>query len=1066
MPNSNTSTVTRYRPAVLFLTGAAAAYAAYLVYNVIQSSPDAGLHRSNAVRARRSRRRPTSSADALSWIPPGEQRRLDLGNYDLPGTTVPLSTDNIVPVSELRDIITSGNPEASPETVESTIAEVYDSFLDRLFALVFPHQLPLDVEIEAIRGWIGDSIPDNTATIRAARRHAERYVRASDSVDPLGVDVAESVAPTEVSWGTDDDTEGDAIDPDGQTLQRTLYHIAEDRAKQEGVVHRGITCNGCDEKPIRGIRWHCANCIDFDLCSNCEATNSHYKTHIFYKIRVPAPYLGLPQQESLYPGKPHMMSPSIDPALKKRLVAATKMEVEEVEALWDQFTCLAGTEWVEDKSGVGWAMDRRAFNHAFVPRYNSFVAAPNLIYDRIFAYYDTDKNGYIGFDEWIKGLDGMHTSDIEVKARIVFNGYDIDGDGFISRKDILRLFRAYYAIEKEAARNYIAELTEELSVRNALETIRSSQPLGSAFPPNSASTLPPGNLRLREKQVEDEKLPSPIVEGDEPDVATREDVLKSTNVYNIVPGELTQADQNRIIADRWSRRQFYVDEEEGLERPGGAEEATSMSTSSFCPDTITSTDGSPHASCVRSARPRSSSRFRFDDRVDAETRSNASTPSRPVGERWGGYEVPEPEKDLGKEVLYQITQQGFNELLDPLFQEKEDMAMDAFETRSERRKCASIIDRTLSTFESAKSDLESINRMGFFRYANCMVHRFCEGLRSGTRMTLRSFLQNSDTTVSDYTDAREKLATLYAKIEVATLRVASNTSTTTKLDQLSLWHTQLYRQRVRKEILDATMDCCQELAWFAPNEVSRKSVDHVFADIFQNIARDPTMPQFRPNTITDLPLSQDHVEDDRSDSTASSHADSLVAYSHIGLETTVSYPRGPFFALATPDGKDPDSKDEVDTEDAPTTSRTSETVGPPSTADSPILTLADQESVGDQRSASRLADYIDSPYIHLFYIDSSCGFDSLKFRAKPIVHSLNPFHPETDQVKPLIRYIRQLAMDPDSNSHSTLLASLEFVEQEISERKGSGLINFEEFSGHMRQGKLRFLESWLEWVSI
>jgi hypothetical protein len=47
-----------------------------------------------------------------------------------------------------------------------------------------------------------------------------------------------------------------------------------------------------------------------------------------------------------------------------------------------------------------------------------------------------------------------------------------------------------------------------------------------------------------------------------------------------------------------------------------------------------------------------------------------------------------------------------------------------------------------------------------------------------------------------------------------------------------------------------------------------------------------------------------------------------------------------------------------------------------------------------------------------------------------------------------------------------MLASLEAVEQEINERKGSGLINFEEFAEHMRQGRLGFLQAWMEWVSM
>lgn len=34
--------------------------------------------------------------------------------------------------------------------------------------------------------------------------------------------------------------------------------------------HSNIICDKCREKNIRGIRYRCANCRDFDLCENCE----------------------------------------------------------------------------------------------------------------------------------------------------------------------------------------------------------------------------------------------------------------------------------------------------------------------------------------------------------------------------------------------------------------------------------------------------------------------------------------------------------------------------------------------------------------------------------------------------------------------------------------------------------------------------------------------------------------------------------------------------------------------------------------------------------------------------
>ncbi|CAG8645191.1 18702_t:CDS:10, partial [Acaulospora morrowiae] len=56
------------------------------------------------------------------------------------------------------------------------------------------------------------------------------------------------------------------------------------------AFHPGIRCDGCG-KPINGVRYKCANCSDFDLCGNCEASpaNKHNPDHVFIKFRRPVP---------------------------------------------------------------------------------------------------------------------------------------------------------------------------------------------------------------------------------------------------------------------------------------------------------------------------------------------------------------------------------------------------------------------------------------------------------------------------------------------------------------------------------------------------------------------------------------------------------------------------------------------------------------------------------------------------------------------------------------------------------------------------------------------------------
>ncbi|KAF2856821.1 hypothetical protein T440DRAFT_463043 [Plenodomus tracheiphilus IPT5] len=1061
MPSSTPSSL-RYRPAILVFTGAAAAYAGYLVYSSIQASPGDGLRRSNAVRRRSRRRESAAARAAVRDTARNEQEPTSLGEVEIEGASISLNPHGLVRVGELHDIIMQARPDFSREEVTNAIDRVYDIFFDRFLRAEFRDRVPSADEVDAIREWIGDRVPDQTAIQRAVERHAQGF--AQDGATAL--DDAESIAGTDLSWGSEDDDGDGALDQDGQTLQRTLYHIAEDRARQDGVVHRGITCNGCDEKPIRGVRWHCANCVDFDLCSTCEATNSHYKTHIFYKVRIPAPHLNLQRQEVLYPGKPHKMSISIDPGLKKRLVSETKMEAEEIEALWDQFTCLAGSKWHEDPNSVYYALDRRAFNHVFVPRYNTFTAAPNLIYDRIFAYYDTDKNGLIGIDEWIKGIDGMHTTDVEVKARIVFNGYDIDGDGYVSRRDLLRIFRAFYAMEKEATQNYVAGLTDDYAPRNQMKKIRSSQPLGSGFSPHDIVPVPMDQTRLL-KSYDDDSNTTPVLRDGNSDLATRESMLSATResilrANDIPRGHPLERELSGTVADRWTRRQFYTDEEEGMSPPRGPREDNEAANGA------TEQNGTP---------------------------SHASGPAGPIGESWGGFEIPKPEKDLGKEVLYQISQEGFNELLDPLFQEKEDLAMDVHETRSMRRKNAPAIDKMLGLFDTYKEDAEAIAQIGFFRYTKGVVELFCSEFEHASREgTLQDATRSDNGVGFDREKFKHLLYQQYSHNEDILHRVLRKqiikASGYKEPDTMTLWNIILCMLQFREEVLHAAFQCVDSLGWFKPSDSGKTSA----------VNSDQTLPQFRPNSSADTyttwtSTSSLFYEEENSHTTeeptihgykspVSGYSTPIDRHSNTLGDHVVSAPEGPFFVYTDPNTTIADSEGHADAEGEtivpdPPTDPADATIQPSAfiSESNPIELPTQQfehippeirEKALSQRSSLYWRSFTNDPDMHRFSISSINSTTAiLNVNSKPASHSLyTPYNPALDPFKPVVRRIRQRAMDPSSKLHITMLASLQLVEKEISERKGSGLIASEEFAVFMREGKLRFLEGWMEWVSI
>lgn len=55
---------------------------------------------------------------------------------------------------------------------------------------------------------------------------------------------------------------------------------------RSNVIHRGITCDGCNARPVVGVRYKCSECPDFDLCEDCEAKDVH-NHHVFLKLKHP-----------------------------------------------------------------------------------------------------------------------------------------------------------------------------------------------------------------------------------------------------------------------------------------------------------------------------------------------------------------------------------------------------------------------------------------------------------------------------------------------------------------------------------------------------------------------------------------------------------------------------------------------------------------------------------------------------------------------------------------------------------------------------------------------------------
>ncbi|XP_013397887.1 E3 ubiquitin-protein ligase MIB2 isoform X2 [Lingula anatina] len=51
-----------------------------------------------------------------------------------------------------------------------------------------------------------------------------------------------------------------------------------------GVKHPNIICDACKKQGIQGMRWKCAKCYDFDLCSHCYMSDKHDTSHPFMRF--------------------------------------------------------------------------------------------------------------------------------------------------------------------------------------------------------------------------------------------------------------------------------------------------------------------------------------------------------------------------------------------------------------------------------------------------------------------------------------------------------------------------------------------------------------------------------------------------------------------------------------------------------------------------------------------------------------------------------------------------------------------------------------------------------------
>ncbi|KDO28347.1 hypothetical protein SPRG_06586 [Saprolegnia parasitica CBS 223.65] len=82
--------------------------------------------------------------------------------------------------------------------------------------------------------------------------------------------------------------------------RESLASLGDDEIGDEddGTLHHGYRCDGCDLNPIQGVRYACSGCIGYDLCTCCYSTRTqlHDPRHSFLAIQTPVPSTQAPTQ--------------------------------------------------------------------------------------------------------------------------------------------------------------------------------------------------------------------------------------------------------------------------------------------------------------------------------------------------------------------------------------------------------------------------------------------------------------------------------------------------------------------------------------------------------------------------------------------------------------------------------------------------------------------------------------------------------------------------------------------------------------------------------------------------
>jgi hypothetical protein len=129
----------------------------------------------------------------------------------------------------------------------------------------------------------------------AAAAQAQAQAQQQSSAAPSGAGIPDPISDVLAALGLQQEGAPNLFEsinamfprPEAGTSSSTAAAPTEEERPSGDSVHPNVICDGCGQSPIKGLRYKCTVCPDYDLCSACEAKGDHAATHPLLKIHAP-----------------------------------------------------------------------------------------------------------------------------------------------------------------------------------------------------------------------------------------------------------------------------------------------------------------------------------------------------------------------------------------------------------------------------------------------------------------------------------------------------------------------------------------------------------------------------------------------------------------------------------------------------------------------------------------------------------------------------------------------------------------------------------------------------------